>query len=102
MNKLYDEFWSIYNPEFCDFGNKFKYRLENRQYKNTTLKKLIKTINWFNENYDTDNTFFYFRFDQFKPSENPDIAVRRKSDKYDLGTFKLIKGKIQMIYEPEN
>jgi hypothetical protein len=102
LNKLYIDFWKIYNPDYCEFGKTMMHRLENKQYKNKTLKMVNRTITWFIENYDIKDTVFYFRFNQFSPAENPDIAIKRKSDRYDLGTYKLIRGKIVLIYEPEN
>jgi group I intron endonuclease len=103
LKELYNEFWDIYNSSFCEFGSEFLNRLKSNHYKNATMIYIIKTIRWFKENFDPDKYFFYFRFFYgHYGKENPHISVHRIADRYDMGTYQIIKGKMIKIYEGDN
>jgi group I intron endonuclease len=55
LSILYEKFWSLYNDDYIVLGRKLLKRLNDKHYKNITLKKLICAIEWFQSNYSVND-----------------------------------------------
>ena len=98
-------FWADYNPDTCRISKTFILRLELKQYKSITMRRLVLAIQWFNSTFNQEEYYFYFRFTHtfsHSGNENPKISIHRKIDDYDIGTYQIKNWKVIRLYDGEN
>ena len=103
INKMYDDFWMIYNSMPNDnfkIRDKFKNRIINKHYKNQTLSRLLIGIKWFISNYDLNTYYCTF---VYLGNKVPYINIYNfNNDKKSLYEYMIIKNEVILVNDFTN